>query len=338
MNINCRICRRGDQARPPKSVHRKRCRARAELLFEHPPSQSHRLSSLVAGNGWSPERRGECVSHRPMAVFTVQLQAEEPMNILAESGLRTRNLQTWRSGTTSQECSQETVPRTGRTSSHPPSQSHRLSSLVARNGWSPERRGERVSHRPMAVFTVQLQAEEPMNILAESGLRTRAGPWESGMAKESQARCKISPRSLRTLTPTGRSPERRADRSPTLEAQGSYCTVSNGLRICRRGDQARPPKSVHRNRCRARAELPCEHPPSQTHRLSSLVAGNGWSQERRGERVSHRPMDRDDAGLRLPDSKDPGERRRFTSSYGKNADSAEWTAAWAAREKPEKTF
>ncbi|KAG5193195.1 hypothetical protein JEQ12_020657 [Ovis aries] len=60
------ICRRGDQARPPKSVHRKRCRARAELLFEHPPSQSHRLSSLVAGNGWSPERRGECVSHRPM--------------------------------------------------------------------------------------------------------------------------------------------------------------------------------------------------------------------------------------------------------------------------------
>ncbi|KAI4545721.1 hypothetical protein MG293_002276 [Ovis ammon polii] len=108
--------------------------------------------------------------------------------------------------------------------------------------------------------------------------------------------------------------------------------------ICRRGDQARPPKSVHRKRCRARAELPCEHPPSQTHRLSSLVAGNGWSPERRGERVSHRPMDRDDAGLRLPDSKDPGERRRFTSSYGKNADSAEWTAAWAAREKPEKTF
>ncbi|KAG5194809.1 hypothetical protein JEQ12_013085 [Ovis aries] len=48
--------------------------------------------------------------------------------------------------------------------------------------------------------------------------------------------------------------------------------------------------------------------------------------------------ERDDAGLRLPDSKDPGERRRFTSSYGKNADSAEWTAAWAAREKPEKTF
>ena len=90
-----------------------------------------------------------------------------------------------------------------------------------------------------------------------------AGTWESGMAKESQARWKISPRSLRTLTPTGRSPERRAHRSPTLsegeggklwpeshswdlptrvktdltvarffltEAQGSYCTVSNGLR------------------------------------------------------------------------------------------------------------
>ncbi|KAG5194808.1 hypothetical protein JEQ12_013084 [Ovis aries] len=77
---------------------------------------------------------------------------------------------------------------------------------------------------------------------------------------------------------------------------------------------------------------------AKRHRLSSLVAGNGWSPERRGERVSHRPMERDDAGLRLPDSKDPGERRRFTSSYDKNADSAEWTAAWAAREKPEKTF
>ena len=84
-----------------------------------------------------------------------------------------------------------------------------------------------------------------------------AGTWESGMAKESQARWKISPWSLRTLTPTGQSTERRADRSPTLskgeggklwpeshswdlptrlktdlivarffltEAQGSYCT------------------------------------------------------------------------------------------------------------------
>ena len=84
-----------------------------------------------------------------------------------------------------------------------------------------------------------------------------AGTCESGMAKESQARWKISPRSMRTLTPTGRSPERRADGSPTLsegeggklwpeshsqdlptrvktdltiarffltEAQGSYCT------------------------------------------------------------------------------------------------------------------
>jgi len=29
-----------------------------------------------------------------------------------------------------------------------------------------------------AVFTVQLQAEEPMNILAESGLRTRVS-WEA---------------------------------------------------------------------------------------------------------------------------------------------------------------
>ena len=33
---------------------------------EHPPSQTHRLSSLVAGKGWSPECRGESVSHRPM--------------------------------------------------------------------------------------------------------------------------------------------------------------------------------------------------------------------------------------------------------------------------------
>ncbi|KAI4529194.1 hypothetical protein MG293_020442 [Ovis ammon polii] len=96
--------------------------------------------------------------------------------------------------------------------------------------------------------------------------------------------------------------------------------------------------SVHRKRCRARAELLFEHPPSQSHRLSSLVAGNGWSPERRGERVSHRLMERDDAGLRLPDSKDPGERRRFTSSYDKNPDSAEWTTVWVAREKPEQMF
>ena len=48
--------------------------------------------------------------------------------------------------------------------------------------------------------------------------------------------------------------------------------------------------------------------------------------------------ERDDAGLRLPDSKGPGQRKRFTSSYGKNADSVEWTAVWVAREKPEKMF
>ncbi|KAG5193182.1 hypothetical protein JEQ12_020677 [Ovis aries] len=121
-----------------------------------------------------------------------------------------------------------------------------------------------------------------------------------------------------------------------LDRLGTRIKYSEG--ICRRGDQARPPRSVHRKRCRARAELPCEHPPSQSHRLSSLVAGNGWSPERRGERVSHRPMERDDAGLRLPDSKDPGERRRFTSSYDKNPDSAEWTTVWVAREKPEQMF
>ena len=48
--------------------------------------------------------------------------------------------------------------------------------------------------------------------------------------------------------------------------------------------------------------------------------------------------ERDDAGLRLLDSKDPGQRRRFTSSYDKNPDSAEWTTVWVAGEKPEKMF
>ena len=67
-----------------------------------------------------------------------------------------------------------------------------------------------------------------------------------------------------------------------------YC-ASQHFRICRRRDQARPPKSVHRKRC-AGQNFPGEHPPSQTHRLSSLVAGNGWSPECRGESVSHRPM------------------------------------------------
>ena len=42
------------------------------------------------------------------------------------------------------------------------------------------------------------------------------GTCESGMAKESQARWKISPWSLQTLTPTGQNTERRADWSPTL--------------------------------------------------------------------------------------------------------------------------
>ena len=42
------------------------------------------------------------------------------------------------------------------------------------------------------------------------------GTCESGMAKESQARWKIGPWSLQTLTPTGRNTERSADWSPTL--------------------------------------------------------------------------------------------------------------------------
>ena len=42
------------------------------------------------------------------------------------------------------------------------------------------------------------------------------GTCESGMAKESQARWKIGPWSLQTLTPTGQNTERRADWSPTL--------------------------------------------------------------------------------------------------------------------------
>ena len=44
----------------------------------------------------------------------------------------------------------------------------------------------------------------------------QAGTCKSGMATESQARWKVSPRSLQTLTPTGRNTERSADRSPTL--------------------------------------------------------------------------------------------------------------------------
>ena len=42
------------------------------------------------------------------------------------------------------------------------------------------------------------------------------GTCESGMAKESQARWKIGPWSLQTLTPTGQNTDRSADRSPTL--------------------------------------------------------------------------------------------------------------------------
>ena len=44
----------------------------------------------------------------------------------------------------------------------------------------------------------------------------QAGTCESGMAKESQARWKIGPWSLQTLTTTGQNTERRADWSPTL--------------------------------------------------------------------------------------------------------------------------
>lgn len=36
------------------------------FLGKHLPSQTHQLNSLVAGDGWSPECRGESVSHRPM--------------------------------------------------------------------------------------------------------------------------------------------------------------------------------------------------------------------------------------------------------------------------------
>ena len=42
------------------------------------------------------------------------------------------------------------------------------------------------------------------------------GTCESGMAKESQARWKIGPWSLQTMTPTGRNTERSADHLPTL--------------------------------------------------------------------------------------------------------------------------
>ena len=50
------------------------------------------------------------------------------------------------------------------------------------------------------------------------------GTCESGMAKESQARWKVSPWSLQTLTPTGQNTERSADHSPTLIKQraGSF--------------------------------------------------------------------------------------------------------------------
>ena len=44
----------------------------------------------------------------------------------------------------------------------------------------------------------------------------QVGTCESGVAKESQARWKIGPWSLQTLTPTGRNTERSADWSPTL--------------------------------------------------------------------------------------------------------------------------
>ena len=39
---------------------------RQNFLGEHLPSQTHWLNSIVARNGWSPECRGEFVSHRPM--------------------------------------------------------------------------------------------------------------------------------------------------------------------------------------------------------------------------------------------------------------------------------
>ena len=42
------------------------------------------------------------------------------------------------------------------------------------------------------------------------------GTFESGMAKESQARRKIGPWSLQTLSLNGQNQERRADWSPTL--------------------------------------------------------------------------------------------------------------------------
>ena len=46
----------------------------------------------------------------------------------------------------------------------------------------------------------------------------QAGTCKSGMVTESQARWKVSPRSLQTLTPTGRNTERSADHLPTLSA------------------------------------------------------------------------------------------------------------------------
>jgi len=55
----------------------------------------------------------------------------------------------------------------------------------------------------------------------------QVGTCESGMAKESQARWKIGPWSLQTLTPTGRNTERSADCSPTLsEGRGGSFGLS----------------------------------------------------------------------------------------------------------------
>ncbi|KAI4587915.1 hypothetical protein MJG53_002323 [Ovis ammon polii x Ovis aries] len=310
------ICRRGDQARPPKSVHRKRCRARAELLFEHPPSQSHRLSSLVAGNGWSPEHRGERVSHRPMAVFTVQLQAEEPMNILAESGLRTRESGSFGALTLvpssmASDMGQETLnllnggPLGIWDGQGEPSQVQDQPTEPADldTHWAePREKGSPVTNSrdrqqwkcdeiTAAVLCFQAQDLDRLGTrikYSEGNLQT----WRSGTTSQE---C-----SQETVPRTGRTSLRASTKSdpPTELAGCREWVVSRAQRRARvtQTDESADVEirhdlpSVHRKRCRARAELPCEHPPSQSHRLSSLVAGNGWSPERRGERVSHRPM------------------------------------------------
>lgn len=61
---------------------------------EHLPSQTHGLSSLVAGNGSSPECRGESVSHRPMVRSSHTCLWERPA--VSPGIVTTRSLSSWK--------------------------------------------------------------------------------------------------------------------------------------------------------------------------------------------------------------------------------------------------